>query len=111
MFTNKNKYQSPYGVIKQSHAYEKFHFKRQTKGIAIKYVKEGFEDYLINDEVIHVKQGQFILVAQGQKFEAQAKMKSQNIHGLCIDLNPATLGTDLSELYSNPLLFNLPLKS
>lgn len=108
MFSNKIKHQSQYGEIKQSYAYENFYFKGQTKGIALKYVKQGTESYLINDKVIHVKQGQFILVPEGQKFEAQANLKSQNIQGLCIDLNPTKLNTDLSQIYNNPLLFNLP---
>jgi len=35
-------------------------------------------------------------------------LKSQNIRGVCIDLNSGTLDTDLSKIYNNPLLFNLP---
>ncbi len=108
MFSNQSKYQSQYGEIKQSYAYEKFYFKGETKGIALKYVKQGYEDYLINDQVLRVKQGQFILVPEGQKFEAKSKLASQSIHGLCIDLNPTALDIDLAKMYANPLLFNLP---
>ncbi len=108
MFSNESKYQSPFGEIKHSYAYEKFHFKGYTKGIAIKYVKEGSECYLIDNEVIDVQKGQFILVREGQKFEAQAKLKAQNIKGLCIDLNPTALEIDLDKMYNNPIFFNLP---
>ena len=108
MFSNQSKYQSQFGEIKHSHAYQKFYFKGQTKGIALKYVREGYETYFINNQVINVQQGQFILVPEGQKFEAKAHLKSKSIHGLCIDLNPSALNTNLSKIYNNPLLFNLP---
>lgn len=108
MFSNEIKHQSLFGEIKHSYAYEKFSFKGQTKGIALKYVKEGCEKYLINEQVIDVEQGQFILVQEGQIYEAQAKLKFQNISGLCIDLNPEAFDIDLTKIYDNPLLFNLP---
>jgi len=103
-----NKYQSQFGEIRNSYAYEKFHFKSQAKGIALKYVEEGCEYYRINQQIINVLPGQFIIVQEGQEYEAYAKLKSQKISGLCIDLNPSALDIDLAKIYNNPLLLNLP---
>lgn len=110
MFSNEYKYQSEYGEIKHSYAYGNFHFKGKTKGIALKYVQEGYENYWVNEQNIQVSKGQFILVPNGQSYEVSAQSKSQQVHGLCIDLNPIKLGMDLDKIYSNALLCNLPFE-
>ena len=60
MFSVNYRYQSTLGEIKYSEATPRSQFLGKTKGLALKYVCAGTENYLINNEPIAVSAGEFM---------------------------------------------------
>lgn len=87
-FSNELKYSDKPGQIKFSRAAGTYHFKGRTKGIALKYVAQGHETYMINHQIVDVPQGHFILLQEGEIYEAITPKNAIHINGICIDLNP-----------------------
>ncbi len=122
MFTNNVLTSTPLlGKIKKSEALSSYSFNGTTSGFAIKYVSKGKEKYLVNGEVIRVREGEFILLPSGLDY----RVENETFHngsdpltqGICVDLNPSTLkaskhidlqlfnvyGTPLQNLHSSQL--------
>lgn len=104
MFINTQKYRGAFGEIKFSQAKSKSQFQGKTKGLALKYVAEGVENYQTNGENIHLKKGQFLLFKKDEKYDVFFENKKNDVQGICIDLN-LNLDAKLIELYENELLF------
>lgn len=105
-FSNELKYCDKPGQIKLSKAFGTYHFKGKTKGIALKYVAQGHETYMINQQVVDVPQGHFILLHQDEKYEAITPKNSKHINGICIDLNPDIFPAHLNKVDKSNFLFN-----
>lgn len=110
MFIVHHQYRGPIGNIRHSRATPSSHFQNSTKGLALKYVIGGREDYLVRGQELQVSGGQFILLRQDQSFEAIARAKRQLTDGLCIDLDSDTILRHIPELYEQELLFGLPIQ-
>ncbi|MDC3253533.1 AraC family transcriptional regulator [bacterium] len=104
MFLNTQKYRGRFGEIKFSKAKSKSQYQGKTKGLALKYVVEGAENYQSNEGDIHLCKGQFLLLKENEEYEVFFENKANSIQGICIDLN---LGLDkrLVDLYENEILF------
>jgi len=105
-FSNELKYNDKPGQIKLSKAFGTYHFKGKTKGIALKYVAQGHETYMINQQIIDVPQGHFILLHQCEPYEAITPKNSKQINGICIDLNPDSFPVHLKDIPTSSFLFN-----
>ncbi len=105
-FTNELKYSNKPGQIKLSKAFGSYHFKGKTKGLALKYVAQGHETYLINQQIVDVPQGHFILLHQDENYEAITPKNSRQINGICIDLNPDIFSIHLNDSKQSDFLFN-----
>ncbi|MEO0894841.1 MAG: AraC family transcriptional regulator [Bacteroidota bacterium] len=103
-------YQSESGQIKLSRANGVSSFKNITRGIALKYVKEGQELYLINDEYVKLSAGQFILLDSNQRYQALTNAHHALTRGICIDLDPDFVADHVPHLMEEELWFNIPLQ-
>ncbi|MCI4670068.1 MAG: AraC family transcriptional regulator [Bacteroidia bacterium] len=66
---------------------DRSHFKNKTKGLAIKYVIKGKENYCFDGQEVPVCPGQFIILPYRKSYEAfTSNHKGENL-GICIDLN------------------------
>jgi AraC-like DNA-binding protein len=104
MFLNTQKYRGAFGEIKFSQAESKSQFQGKTKGLALKYVAKGIENYRLNGATIQLKKGQFLLFKEEEKYDVFFENKKSPIEGICIDLN-LNLDEKLIDLYKNELLF------
>lgn len=57
------------------------------KGISIKYVINGFEEYILDGKSFRVKTGQFLVVNDNRPIKANVKSR-ENVKGLCLYLDP-----------------------
>ncbi|WP_025743287.1 helix-turn-helix domain-containing protein [Aquimarina pacifica] len=104
MFLNTQKYGGKLGEIKFSKAKSKSQFQGKTKGLALKYVVEGVENYCLDGVNIPLRKGQFLLLKENEKYEVFFENKRNTIQGICIDLN-LDLDKNLVDLYENEILF------
>ncbi len=112
MFTIQYKYRSSLGVIKVSQAPSRAYFRGITGGVALKYVSQGREEYVVGRQQISVSAGQFIILPQGRPYEAYTGKASLNAetNGICVDLDPNFVLSEIPHLYDQPLLFELPFQ-
>lgn len=104
MFLNTQKYDGKLGEIKFSKAKNKSHFQGKTKGLALKYVTKGIENYRSNGENINLIKGQFFLLKKDEKYEVFCENHGYLTQGICIDLN-LDFDRRLIDLYENEILF------
>lgn len=104
MLLNTQKYRGEFGEIKFSKAKSKSHYQGKTKGLALKYVVEGVENYQSNGENIHLCKGEFLLLKKDEEYEVFFENKRNTTQGICIDLN-LDLDKRLVDLYENEILF------
>ncbi len=103
MFTNKTLISIPgLGEIRKSemHAPSPYRFNNITKGIAIKYVYEGKEKYVVGGQFITVREGEFILLPNEAEYcvehETSNNSNSSLTRGICVDINPSALSSSKS---------------
>ena len=85
-------------------------FRNKTKGIAIKYVMQGQEEYLVHDHRIKVSSNQFIVLRTGENYQAFTNQVDKHTIGICVDLNPTSIVAEMPEFQSLDLLFGLPFQ-
>lgn len=107
MFSVSHSYQGYWGEIKHSKAGGDAFFKGKTKGLALKYVSQGQENYYIDEHKLAVRQGQFILLPFQQPYQTSTKKRNQSNEGVCIDLNPQEFSRSFEDLEKLELLFGL----
>ncbi|MDB4539574.1 hypothetical protein N9231_04070, partial [Saprospiraceae bacterium] len=83
MFLNTQKYRGRFGEIKFSKAKSKSQYQGKTKGLALKYVVEGAENYQSNEGDIHLCKGQFLLLKENEEYEVFFENKANSIQGIC----------------------------
>lgn len=110
MFSVKKPHTSPLGEVKISSAPQNAYFNSRTSGLALKYVFQGQENYLIGGEKVALGSGQFMILRDGQEYEAFTAMRGANTHGVCIDLDPERLFSIYPDFYKQELLFDLPFQ-
>lgn len=109
MFLNTQKYGGEFGEIKFSKAKNKSQFRGKTKGLALKYVAEGVENYRSNGKNIRLIKGQFFLLKKDKKYEVFFENKRNLTQGICIDMN-LDLDKRLVDLNENEILFKTVFK-
>ncbi len=101
---NIKKYEEELGEIKFSKADNASQFQGKTKGLALKYVVEGAENYHLKEGNIHLAKGRFLLLKKDENYKVTFENKGYLTQGICLDLNP-DLDKKLADLYKNEILF------
>ena len=110
MFNVQKKYRSSLGEIKYSSTFTASQLKDRTTGIALKYVFQGTENYIYNQNHITLEKGQLIILPDNQTYEAFAKQSNTAVKGICIDLSLPFIMQEIPILYDQNLLFGLPIQ-
>lgn len=110
MFAVKCSYKDQAGEIKFSSASPVSIFKNTTRGLALKYVYEGEEEYLTAQQPIKLAKGQFLLLRQEQLYQARSHPLAAQTAGICIDLSEHFVGHKIPRAYDLDLLFELPIQ-
>lgn len=109
MFNIYNKYQSTLGSVNFSQALTYSKFESKSRGIGLKYVQAGREDYVVNDERIELEKGQWMLLRDELDFQVFSDKKAKAVNGICVDLNTDLLMQAHEGFEHCDLLFNLPI--
>lgn len=88
MFSLVHKNHGNLGEVKFSRAGAGAHFRGRTRGLALKYVCRGQENYRIRDQKLAVRGGQFIILPHHEDYQTYTKPTVGINQGICIDLNP-----------------------
>ncbi|MEL6699043.1 MAG: AraC family transcriptional regulator [Bacteroidota bacterium] len=111
MFHVRHPYQSPTGQIKLSQAAGGSVFQNVTKGLALKYVLQGQEVYLIQDEYISLSAGQFMLLREDEPYQAKTKTHATLTQGICVDLAPDFVAAQVPSLMEDSFWFHMPMQA
>ncbi|MEM9888404.1 MAG: AraC family transcriptional regulator [Bacteroidota bacterium] len=109
MFNIYNKYRSSLGSVNFSQALTYSKFESISRGIGLKYVQAGREDYVVNDKIIEVEKGQWMLLRDELDFQVFSDKKAKAVNGICVDLNTDLLIQAHEGFEYCDLLFNLPI--
>ncbi|MEL7193321.1 MAG: AraC family transcriptional regulator [Bacteroidota bacterium] len=111
MFHVRHPYQSPTGQIKLSQAAGGSVFQNVTMGLALKYVLQGQEVYLIQDEYISLSAGQFMLLRENEPYQAKTKTHATLTKGICVDLAPDFVVAQVPSLMEDSFWFHMPMQA
>lgn len=101
---NTQKYKGRQGEIKFSKAKSNSRFQGETKGLALKYVVAGTENYQLKGSDIHLTKERFLLLKKDEKYTVSFENKKNLTEGICIDLD-LDLDKKLVGLHENEILF------
>ncbi|MEL6135323.1 MAG: hypothetical protein AAFR59_18350, partial [Bacteroidota bacterium] len=111
MFHVRHPYQSQTGQIKLSHASGKAVFQNVTEGLALKYVVQGHELYLIQGEYVPLSAGQFMLLNVDEPYQAMTQSVSTLTQGICVDLDPHFVAAQVPNLMEEDWWFHTPIQA
>ncbi|MEM9526077.1 MAG: AraC family transcriptional regulator [Bacteroidota bacterium] len=96
MFHVKEIYHGSHGILKLSRVAKTATFKGKTSGFAVKYVKQGREEYYYNRQHISLAPGHFLLLPADERYSAVHPQGQSVTEGVCIDL-PLELPFELTK--------------
>ncbi|MEN0006216.1 MAG: AraC family transcriptional regulator [Bacteroidota bacterium] len=108
MFNIYNRYHSAVGGINFSQALTYSEFRGKSRGIGLKYVQEGQENYVVQEHRLSVRKGQWMLVRDEGNFEVYSEKKVKVVNGICVDFDTDLLLQAHSGFEHCDLLFNTP---
>ena len=85
MFQINFSYQDPKAIVKRSRVSRAATFAGVTKGVAIKYVGQGQEQYTVGKDRLLLDAGEFLLLPAGTAYQAKPGAINQANTGVCID--------------------------
>ncbi len=111
MFKIKRPYRGQYGEVKFSQGGTGAFLEGRTKGLALKYVSQGRENYSIGGRDIALGAGQFMILEENRNYLAGVQQSGPDTQGICIDLDPGFVLHHIPHFYDSHLLFELPFQA